>query len=737
MTVAPPLESAADRALGLRARPDLEFRAQHYAGQRYWAVKDPAALKYFHLRDEEHAVLQMLDGHVSLAELRRRVEDNLRPRRVTEQQLHGFLATLHRYGLLLADSAEQGRELLARRDEQRRKRRYESLLAVLAIRFRGFNPARVLDVLERWFGWAFSPVCVAAGLLLALAALLLVVVQFDAFTARLPAIGAILSASNVPLLLIALAGIKVLHELAHALVCRRFGGDCHEIGLMLLVFTPCLYCNVSDSWMLPSKWRRIAVSAAGIYVELLLASVCTFLWWFSGPGTFNALCLNTMLICSVGTVVLNGNPLLRYDGYYILSDLIEVPNLREQASIAARRFFARALFGLDLRGPDDAPQRRKPLLVVYWVTATIYRWLVVIAILWALNLMARPYHLEPLVVVLAGVTLIGMAAPAVTQTARWASDPTRRRRMVPLRVGVTAGAGIVLLLFVAFFPLPTDVSAPLVLEYRDAQRVYVTVPGQLEECVSVGEQVTSQQPLAHLKNRDIQLELQQLTSERDRQRLFLEHLQSQRLQGTDDGSRIPAATEALADLDKRLAQLKTDAARLTLVAPTDGTVLPPPAVSHETRSDKLPNWSGTPLDPRNLGSYLETGTLLCLVGDPSRFEAMLNVAQNDVELVEPGQPVRMMFDHLPGQVFTGQVSEVAKLDLDVMPRALAAAGDVPSESDPNGVQRPLDTWYQARVRFDEGPELALARVHGRAKISVAPRSLGAQFLRWLKQTFNQ
>ena len=96
---------------------------------------------------------------------------------------------------------------------------------------------------------------------------------------------------------------------------------------MLLVFTPCLYCNVSDSWMLASKWQRIAIAAAGMYVELILATSRTFLWWFSEPGLFNSLCLNTMLVCSVGTLLFNGNPLLRYDGYYILSDLVEVPNL--------------------------------------------------------------------------------------------------------------------------------------------------------------------------------------------------------------------------------------------------------------------------------------------------------------------------------------------------------------------------------------------------------------------------
>ena len=125
---------------------------------------------------------------------------------------------------------------------------------------------------------------------------------------------------------------KVLHEFGHGLSCKHFGGECHEMGVMILVLTPCLYCNVSDSWMLPNKWHRAAIGAAGMYVEVVLASICTFIWWFTEPGLFNYLCLNVMFICSVSTVMFNANPLLRYDGYYILADILEIPNLRQKAT---------------------------------------------------------------------------------------------------------------------------------------------------------------------------------------------------------------------------------------------------------------------------------------------------------------------------------------------------------------------------------------------------------------------
>jgi hypothetical protein len=214
------------------------------------------------------------------------------------------------------------------------------------------------------------------------------------------------------------------------------------------------------------------------------------------------------------------------------------------------------------------------------------------------------------------------------------------------------------------------------------------------------------------------------------------HLAAARLQGVAGGTGVPAAQAALADLEEQLAQVTRDAKRLTLVAPVDGTVLPPANVPAGTNaSDILPRWSGTPLDKRNQSAYLQTGEMLCLVGDPGKFDAILHVDESDVELVRVGQRVHVMPDHTPGQSYAGTLIEIARLDLEVMPRELAAAGDLPASTDPRGVARPLSTWYQARVRFDDEPPRMVARMHGRAKIEVAPQTLAQRVARYLEQTF--
>ena len=137
------------------------------------------------------------------------------------------------------------------------------------------------------------------------------------------------------------------------------------MGIMVLVLTPCLYCNVSDSWMLPNKWHRACIGAAGIYVEVVLASICTFLWWVSEPGLFHNLCLNVMFVCSTSTIVFNANPLLRYDGYYVLADLVEIPNLRQKATTILSRKLGEWCLGLE--PPDDPflPQRNQVFFALY------------------------------------------------------------------------------------------------------------------------------------------------------------------------------------------------------------------------------------------------------------------------------------------------------------------------------------------------------------------------------------
>ena len=727
--------SAASRLLRLRARPDLQARLQKFGGRRYWSFKDPLSLRYFQLLEEEYAILRMLDGEMTLEGVQAEFERRFAPRRLTPRQLQSFLAALHRDGLIVAEAPGQADELLARRQRERRREVFSSLTNILAIRLRGIDPEGLLNWLYPKVRWMYSHPGIGLWLVLVLAAVTLSAVRFGSLQARLPDFHSFFNLQNAFLLAAAIALVKVLHEFGHGLTCKHFGGECHELGLMLLVFTPCLYCNVSDSWTLPSKWRRAAISAAGMYVELLIAALATICWWFSEPGVLNSLCLNLMFVCSISTLVFNGNPLLRYDGYFILADILEVPNLAQQASAIVRRALAKWCLGVDLYAARSLPPKGRKLLAAYAIASVAYRWFVLVAILWVMNEALKPYGLQVLVHAIGLMMFVGFIGAPLWRLAAFLFDPTRSVRVNKGRLAmcvVLCGAA----LYAGWtLPLPYRIGAPIVIEPADARRVYVPVGGTLLTSVSAGEHVQAGQVLATLENLDLTLEIAKLTGQRNHQRLRLANLESRRVRDPAVGAQLPPAREALADLEERLKQRQLDQARLTLTAPVAGIVLPPPHRESPAAVGQLASWSGSPLDAENQGGYLETGSLFCLVGDPQRLQANLVIDQAGVEFVRAGQRVRLLLDQLPGEVLWGTIAEIAEIDLKIAPRELAAEEALATRKDASGAMRPISASYQARVELDPNQPQMLRGTAGQAKIHVDPQTLGARLERYLSRTF--
>jgi putative peptide zinc metalloprotease protein len=728
--------SSMARPVALRMRRDLILSPQMIAGRRYWAIKDPVAMSFFRLRDEELAVLEMLDGQTSSAEIIARFARRFAPRRLTPERLHAFVAKLHRDGLVVSSTPGQGRQMLVRACAGRRRRWLMSFANPLAIRLPGVNPSPLLDRLYPLARWFFSKTTVALGVGLIAAAFLLVTTKFAQFEARLPDLQSYFTSRNAVVLLVAVSFVKVLHELGHALACRHFGGECHEVGPMLLMFAPCLYCDVSDSWMFDSRWRRMAVAAAGIYVEAVLAAVATFVWWSSEPRLASALAVDVMFVCSVGTLLFNGNPLLRYDGYYALSDLVEIPNLAEQSTASLRALLARLVLGA--RSPDQAnlARWRHVFLIVYAVASTAYRWALIALLLWFCYRVLLPYRLEALAAVLAAIVVAGLLGSPVTRVLRFASAPSSGAKAPRGRLIVAAAMAFALVAIATLLPLPVRVAAPVVIEPQYARRVYVSEPGTLAFSVRAGQAVQAGETLAVLGDSDLALEITRLQGDRDRQRLRLENLERRRGQDRTAAAEIPTARQALADLDERLSTRQADRDRLPLKAPIAGTVLPPAWKDQPHVAGVLPEWQGTPLLPQNQGAFLQTGTLFCLVGDPHSTEAVAIVDQSDVERVAVGQRAEVKLDQRAGPVLWGTVTEIAEIDVDVAPRQLAYNGELPVRKDDSGLARPLSASYQVRIELDAGDHRLLMGAPGRVRIHAPGESLAGRLRRWLRGTFH-
>jgi putative peptide zinc metalloprotease protein len=576
---------------------------------------------------------------------------------------------------------------------------------------------------------------------------MLVTVQFQTFASRLPAFHEFFSLANALWLSVTLAVIKVLHEFGHGLTCKHFGGECHEVGVMVLVLTPCLYCNVSDSWMLPNKWHRAAIGAGGMYVELILAAIATFIWWFSQPGLLNHLCLNAMFVASVTTIIFNANPLLRYDGYYILADLTEIPNLRQKATTILSRKMGEWCLGLEY--PDDPflPERNQVFFALYSIAAAIYRWVVVFSILFFLYKIFKPYRLERIGQAIALASLWGLLGMPLWQLGKFFYVPGRLDKVKKPRMYASIAIVVGLILAVTLIPLPHSVTAVLEVQPRDAEQVYVNVAegGQLLEVKRrSGKRVAQGDVLAVLQNHDLDLEVLRLKAKRDLLLIQMDNLRRQAAHDPKAAGQISELADSLEAIKSELAKKEEDRKRLSLVTEREGggIVLPPPPTPPPHQEDPdgpLPSWTGTPLDPENRYAYLKEGTLFCQVGDPRKLEAILVIDQADIEFIHEGQEVDLNLDEIPHDTLHGQIDRISLSNMKITPRRLStkSQGELASKTDPTtGVESPQSPSYQARVPLDDEEGALLSGLRGRAKIHTRPLSLGARLWRYVIHTFN-
>jgi putative peptide zinc metalloprotease protein len=746
-TLADSLVSSSSRPLPIRARPDLKARRQRYQGRVYWVVKDPVGLQYYRFEEEEFAILQMLDGVASLDQIAEQFEAEFPPQTIRTEELQQFIGQLHRSGLVITDATGQGTQLKKMGDEKTRKQRIATFSNILSVRFKGIDPERILNVLDVYFGWFFTKPALIFNLVLMASALLLILVQFDVFQSRLPSFNAFFAAENWLLLGAVLAFTKILHEFGHGLSCKHLGGECHEMGVMLLVLTPCLYCNVSDSWMLPNRWHRAAIGAAGMYVELVLASICTFIWWFTEPGFLHYLCLNVMFVSSVSTILFNANPLLRYDGYYILSDILEIPNLRQKATAILSRSLGKWCLGIEPPEDPFLPTRHRGLFALYSIAAAIYRWVVVLSILYFLNKVFEPYGLKVLGQAIALMSIYGLLIQPLVKLFKYFRVPGRLAKVKRSRLLISTAVVLLALGGVMSIPLPMHVYAPLQVQPLDAELVHVKSSGTLTRIpddVYPGAPVKAGQPLAYLTNLELEASIAKTKGQVELLRTRLAAIEPlvysrERDVAQQARARKNDATKQLQTAESQLAIQLEDYERLTLRAPRDGVVIPYDRVPEPPRQDRqLPTWWGTPFEPRNLGATLEIGTPFCWIGDPNRLEARMAIEQSDAELVREGYRVEVLLNQAANIRYTSKVHEPQRNELEVTPPRLSSlsGGPIATQPDKAGVHRPLTPHYYALAPLQSDPDRLRVGLVGTAKIAAPDRTLAWRLWRYLSRTFN-
>ena len=722
-----------DRLIRVRRRHDVQVHESVYQGENSWVIKDPIALTYHRLKAPEIAVWNMLEGDVSLKQIQQHLQGLYPTKKIRLADLQGLLSSFHKSGLVIADTVGQGSQMLHRQRERKRRETRQRFSNILAIRFPGFDPERLLAWLHPYTSWLFSRWFRIVWCLLAVTAFIHVLAHFGELQSRLPALQQFFAFKNLLWLALVSSAVKIVHEFGHGLSCKHYGGECHEIGAMLLVLTPALYCDTSDSWVLPNKWHRAFIGAAGMYMEVLMASIATFVWWYTQPGLINFMALNVMFVCSVSTVLFNSNPLLRYDGYYILADILEIPNLSQKSRSAMLNILRTKCLGLRPISARQLPQRGHFWFGLYSIASFVYRWFVLGMIMWFLYRFFAPYGLDVIGHGIIAMSIFGLVVTPLWQLGKFFSVPGRIREVKPIRLCITITVVASLLAAICFVPVPSHVYSSLVIRPDGGENIYVTSPGTLRKLfVTYGDPIEANTVLAKLENLDLETEVIRVRSELERKERYLDNLKAR--QGSDPSvdAMLPQTESVVNDLREQLKQLQSDVRRLELKSTISGTLFPPPNQNAQTAdATSSRQWFGLPLETKNTGATLDVDTLIGTVGNPNQMKAVVMVDQRDISLIAPGNHVTIMLDEAGGKRLSGTIRDISQSAMKSPPPELTsvAGGDIATEADGMGSQRPLFVYYQVNVPIDDADFPLITGFRGRAKISIQRESIGKKIVR--------
>lgn len=735
-------ESRTLRLLVPARRQDLIVNERLDHGHVHFFVKDPITLRYFKFAPAEFQVFQLLNGERTLDEIQQEFSREYNLQCVSPQEILALIQRWQLAGLLQEEGSSATARILAAQRGGASKL-VGGLSRVLYFRVHAFDPDPLLTQIYPWVRWLFQPFGIVLAVCAFLSAGLLITARFEQFTSQpeLQDFHAFFNLQNIFWLWLAVGFVKVLHEFGHGLTCKHFGGECHAMGLLFMCFTPCMYCDVSDSWMLPNKWNRIAIAAAGIYVELLIASLATFVWWWTAPGILHSIAFSAMLFGSVQTILINANPLMRFDGYYVLSDYLEVPNLRQKSYAFAKHILKKWFWGTQA----PAPVAGGPAFVVYAVTASCYRLLLTTGMLWFFYRVLEPYKLAAVGYVLTALAVTNILVIPLSQSLAFAVRNSSSLQPAswwrPL-----CGIAVMAALVAAFLqmPIPRLAYAVLTLEPVESELVSASTRGTIvRQLAAAGQLVRQGDTLLELENSGLRMQAEQMEQQRD-----LLRVQSRVAAAILAPARTQAIQIALKELELQLAALHQRIDDLVLKAPCDGRVIPEPeresfAPQSTSTITPLGGWTRSPLHPANIGASLSEGTAIGRIATSDDYLAVAILSQTQIESVQPGQSAAIKLDAFPGVTILGTVEEVSVQDVDqVAPQLLNTNGsELPSISfGPNSGQL-AETHYRVRIRLTELSAGELARItpslrpglRGRTWIRTGSQTAAQMTWRWVCQ----
>ena len=655
----PSWHSVAD--LKPRLVPQARILRHVYRGQVWHVAQDQSGGRHYRLSPATYALVGRMDGEQTVQSLWEQANVDGLGDACTQDEVVDLLVQLHAADLLQVDTTPDSVALFERYQQKRRSTWKQYLLNPMSLKLPLIDPDRLLARWTSRVAWCFRRTGLLLWLAVVLPAVVLAIRHWGELTHNLS--DQVLSSGNLLVMAFVFPLVKLMHELGHGFAVRVWGGAVHEMGLMFLVFAPVPYVNASAASSFPARWQRMVVAAAGMLTELFLAALAMYVWLLVEPGVTRAVAYNVMFIAGVSTLIVNGNPLLRYDGYYILCDLLEMPNLAQRGQKYLTYLWDRYVFGAhDVEEPKESvPEKRR--LLIYVPLAWCYRMFVMVSII--LFVAGQFFIFGVLIAIWGTITLIGM--PFWKGWRHITKSPVLQRCRVQA-IRLSAVFAVIVLLFAFALPVPLRTQAEGVVWLPEQAILRAGSNGAFVSWqAEPGMQVKQGDTLFTLEDPLLatEVEVARAKVEEAEARFFSEQFA--------DPVKAQLSGRQLQQERAILEQLEARAEKLTGVAESEGILV-------AAQSQDMP------------GRYFRKGELIGYVLTREALVARIVVPQDDIYLVRAyfrGAQLRLA-DNLTESHKTGLARAPDGGAVDELPTpalSLAGGGTIPTRpDDPNGIK---------------------------------------------------
>jgi putative peptide zinc metalloprotease protein len=666
----------------LRLKDSLRFSMRQNAASASYLVEDEVTGRFFRIGMPQYTFLSMLNGKRTVSTALMKTATLLREHAIDESEAANFCKWAIESGLVESETGNSAARRLEQH-EQQQKQKVVSYLNPMMMRMPLFNPDPIVSAISRFTNFLVNPLGALIWLMVVVYGFFQLLSNWDSFyTNRVNSFGA----QDFIWIAVTWIVLKLVHELAHSLVCKKFGGRVHSCGILLLLLIPMPYVDVTSSWRFDNKWKRILTSAAGMLSEIFIAAVACYVWSVSPPGPLQYHAGNVIITATLHTLLFNINPLMRFDGYYMLSDWLEIPNLATSGRQWLKSVFKRAYFG-NKSQPVKETGFRGLAVKGYGVLAMM--WFFVIAV--GLSLAASSL-IEGFGLVVAVVGCIMWAGIPLFKLCKYFLVGTKTEK--PNRIWFVGAITTTVLLLGCFFyvcPSPSVVSAPIVIEYEPLSIVRSNGSGFANTIhVADGQLVQPGELLVTLENPELRHELKSLLID-----ISISELRLNTLFNSGEIDQYQLEGASLAALEKKRIELEAKIDDLIIVAPQAGQIL---ALELDTME----------------GQYFQPGTELLSIGQPGNIQAIALTKQSDVEWLTANAASEvelLIWGRHEKSLVHGKVS-------DINPRA---RDDLPHESFSASIGGPLAVVPRSQVEGNKRStdEQDLMLIQPRVQIEIA------------------